>query len=202
MTIDTGHDAACDASDDGISYTTIPVMYRDAANYKRMGDLVAQGAITPAQRSRLTVALDDRRYYCPEQLGLDHLGVGAWPSFPCSDDHGWHEMMVDSATVCDRNPILGQQVGDIEKFVRCVEQTSELGWAPVDPEAEYYAPPSRRSEVDRNAAPDNGSRWTAGPPPAAAQRPCCGSVTPPTPHEPACRRRAPRTSDGHRLGPR
>ncbi|GAB36189.1 hypothetical protein [Gordonia otitidis] len=118
--------------------TIIPVMYRDGSNCKRSSAIVAVGEVTDAQITRLRAALDDKVYYCPEQLELTHHGYGAWSSFPIADvDHGWHEMFLDSVTV-STTPAGGfecpcDEVGEIEDFVCRVEAASEAGWSPIDP---------------------------------------------------------------------
>lgn len=118
--------------------TVIPVMHRDASNYKIHGVLVALGAITAAQIETLKASLDGGEYYLPLQLDLDFYGTD-WGSY--GDDHPWHEMAVDEITVLDDgddswfggNHV--EHVGPIDTFVRRVEAAAAAGWDP-----QRYAP--------------------------------------------------------------
>lgn len=78
--------------------TAIPYLYRDAANYKQWGTIVVRGHLTDEHRARLSACLDGDFHFMPTQLGITHLGtVAGWPSFPCEDDHPWHELLLDEA---------------------------------------------------------------------------------------------------------
>lgn len=82
-------------------YTTIPVRYRDYANYQWHSDIRLQGAITADQITALRAALLDGALYCPLQVGLTHLGAAESSLFPGVNDHGWHEMDLGTITVDD-----------------------------------------------------------------------------------------------------
>lgn len=77
--------------------TRVPYMYRDGSNFKALGDVVLSGLMTPEQIEQVRECLDfsvdaDRGQFIPTQIGLPHLGT-CWPeSFPCEDDHVWHEL--------------------------------------------------------------------------------------------------------------
>lgn len=124
-------------------HTVIPVMHRDASNYKIHGVLVATGAITDAEAEELERSLDSGTYYLPLQLGLDFFGTD-WASYGSyDDDHPWHEMLVAEITVTedgDDSWFSGahvEHVGPISDFVRRVSAAAAAGWdenryAPAD----------------------------------------------------------------------
>lgn len=77
--------------------THIPYMYRDAANYKVCRTLVLRGSITAEQVEQLRATLHDGDHFIPTQIGMPHLGTeSGWASFPCEDDHIWHELELDA----------------------------------------------------------------------------------------------------------
>lgn len=124
--------------------TIIPVQYRDAANYKTRARIVLDGAITGSQIEAVRAALDEGEYYVPGQLGMDHLGTGAWSSFPCEDDHGWHEMELDGIEVAPAECQARWAFGDVadtgavvtvEQFVSRIVEAAAAGWTPIEPSA-------------------------------------------------------------------
>jgi len=114
-----------------VPITTIPVMYRDAANWKANGDIFLKGAITQAQKDRIRVALDESLYFIPTQLSQPHLDRNR-PSFPCGDDHVWHEMFINDVVTeyvdeaSDLATVLAN--GTVEGFVTLIESQSKAGW--------------------------------------------------------------------------
>ena len=114
--------------------TLIPVMYRDANNYKIHGTLVADGAITPTEIETLKKSLSDGEYYLPLQLGLDYYGTD-WSSYdPDDSDHPWHEMLLDDIEVEDSDDDFEffdrhvERVGAVDVFVRKIAAASSVGW--------------------------------------------------------------------------
>lgn len=123
--------------------TVIPVMHRDASNYKIHGNIVAIGAITDTDRERLRKSLNSGTYYLPLQLGLDFFGTD-WASYGTyDDDHPWHEMLVDEITVAEDgdDSWFGtdhvEHVGPIGAFVNKVAAAASVGW-----DAKRYSPDS------------------------------------------------------------
>lgn len=121
--------------------TLIPVLYRDAANWKVQGVLHLSGAIAADQVAALRLCLSDGLYFVPHMLGFEHLGDGQWSSFPCEDDHDWHEMYLDEIEVID--VALGGgalapgekvlQGGTVATFLDTVIAVSACGWVAQDP---------------------------------------------------------------------
>lgn len=124
--------------------TVIPVMYRDAANWKVHGTLRLDGAITPEQVTALRLCLSEGLYFVPHMLGFEHFGDGEWRSFPCEDDHDWHEMYLDELAVIDierGSPSLPpheklMRGGTVATFVETFIAVSACGWAAQDPLAD------------------------------------------------------------------
>ncbi len=117
-------------------WTVLPVMYRDASNYKAYGDILLEGIITDAQIAVLRASLNQDTYYVPGQLGLDHLALDTWPGSAYEDDHNWHELFlpeirtVDQATselIRERGT---QEGGTVAEFVAKVQKAAADGWNP------------------------------------------------------------------------
>lgn len=69
--------------------TKITVMYRDAANYKKVEDLVLAGALAQDDLDRMIGAMDEGTYFLPAQVGLPSLDPG--PADHDEElDHPWH----------------------------------------------------------------------------------------------------------------
>lgn len=128
--------------------TVIPVQYRDGANYKIRAAIVLDGAITGSQIEAVRASLFEGEFYVPGQLGMEHLGTGAWPSFPCEDDHGWHEMDLAGIEVVAADPGDEWRFGDVvdtgavvavEQFVERVIEAAAAGWSPIDPSVEQQS---------------------------------------------------------------
>lgn len=119
---------------DAASWTLIPVMYRDASNYKAYGDILLEGIITDAQIAALRGSLNEETNYVPGQLGLEHLALEQWPGSRYEDDHNWHEMMhdqirtldlVDADLVRERGT---QEAGTVAEFLTKVQEAAAAGW--------------------------------------------------------------------------
>ncbi|SLH40576.1 hypothetical protein [Mycobacteroides abscessus] len=113
-------------------HTTIPVMYRDGANYKAHGTIQLQGAITPTQIAAIRALLDEGVYYAPRALGMPHLGEREWGSLRYDDDHEWHEMFLDDLELSagDTPARWGHShvAGKVSEFVENLTQAASLGW--------------------------------------------------------------------------
>ena len=111
--------------------TSIPVMYRDASNYKAWGSITLDGAITAGQIAELRAALADGESYVPGQIDLPHLAGEAWPGSTYEDDHNWQEMLLDDIEV---RPACAQgttdHAGTVDAFVARVKAAAATGWNP------------------------------------------------------------------------
>lgn len=107
--------------------TIVPYMYRDASNFKAFGDIIVAGAITDEQRAALKASLDVNDTFIPEQLHLEHLGwqEDTWTSFPASDDHVWHELLVDEIRVEENDH---QPVFTVDDLVKWFVDAAVEGW--------------------------------------------------------------------------
>lgn len=114
--------------------TVLTYQYRDAANYKVAGEIHLAGIITEQQISRLRETLDNDEQFIPTQLGLQHLGIKGrehygWTSFPCEDDHVWHELFLTGEGAIEVYT-MGQTDGcePVEEFVKRMEKANADGW--------------------------------------------------------------------------
>jgi len=118
-----------------MTQTVFPVVYRDGANYKTYGTLVAEGAMTDAEHDLLKKSLDAGEMYLPLQLGLEYYGTD-WSGYNPDDyDHPWHEMLVDEITIEDPerdfnwfNTPHVEYLGPVSEFVRAVAAAAAAGW--------------------------------------------------------------------------
>ncbi len=110
--------------------TLIPVLYRDAANYKAHGAISLTGMITDSQIATLRQCLRAGTYYVPAQLGLAHLADDTW----YDDDDNWHEMLTDAITTSteEREPAWDtQHFGTVEDFItELTAIAAGPGWDP------------------------------------------------------------------------
>jgi len=108
--------------------TIVPIMYRDADNWKDKGVIALVGQATEELRARLQRTLHDGENYLPTQIGHDHLGTTHenWPDEQV--DHCWHELDVTEIEQIHGDP---QQFGaaeTFEEFVQRMEQARRDGW--------------------------------------------------------------------------
>ena len=114
-----------------VSITSIPVMYRDASNYKAWGSITLDGAITAEQIAELRAALADGASYVRGQIGLPHLAGEAWPGSTYEDDHNWQEMFLDDIEVRTAGaPGTSEHAGSVHAFVARVKAAAATGWNP------------------------------------------------------------------------
>jgi hypothetical protein len=114
--------------DPGVTVTVIPVVYRDAANWKLHEQYVLRGAITPEQEARLRATLNEDaglHHFIPTQIGETHLGPfnDRWTE----DDHVWHELGVDDIETSDRYDVRVPLM-TVEEFVTAMEDAAAAGW--------------------------------------------------------------------------
>jgi len=92
--------------------TLIPLMYRDACNYKLHGEIVVGGEPDPTLIARLEAALDAGEFIVPEQVGLTHLARTDdmfKRRFPDpDDDHPYEEVLLDQIEATDKPPTDGR----------------------------------------------------------------------------------------------
>ena len=119
-----------------MSYTIIPVYYRDYVDSRWYGEIALEGAISADQIESLKSNLLDGALYAPLQLGLSHCGIGETAGFPGINDHGWHTMELDKITIGETPPAYGQpgcadRGGTVADFVDAVRRASVAGWQPL-----------------------------------------------------------------------
>ena len=111
--------------------TMVPVIYRDACNYKLHASWVFTGPPTPELTERLRSALDDGLYLVAEQVGFEHLARGDdlfMLRFPDpEDDHGYLELEVDQVAPTAEEATDGRT---FEQFVAACEAVGGL-WDPT-----------------------------------------------------------------------
>lgn len=94
--------------------------YRDASNYKQVGEEVFPGTVTDEDLARLVEHLDDGCWFIAEQVGLPDLRE-LWPS-EVDDDHIWHELdPTEDIEPTDDAPTRSETVGEfVDRFVATV----------------------------------------------------------------------------------
>lgn len=100
---------------DTTTVTVIPVLYRDASNYKKGSELRYAGSITDSQKKVIPTLLDEGLYYLPTALGHRFLGLDLSGGLS-TDDHPWQEMQVaESYTeqVAHPNDLPAETVDDL-----------------------------------------------------------------------------------------
>lgn len=109
-----------------IPVVEVPVMYRDADNYKEHTTLYFDGVATDELKARLKAALDAGEHYVPTQIGHEHLGtrMDSWPDQ--QSDHVWHELDVDEIENKTGRDDLA--TGSFEDFVALMERNAAAGW--------------------------------------------------------------------------
>lgn len=114
------------------TFTVVPILYVDGANYKASGSFQFAGRITDEQLARARATLDgpDGNQIVLEQLVGIHLGA-EMASFPDRDDHPWHDVLLDEIEVngMSREPIF--RYPDAEAFVAALEAIGKDGWDPI-----------------------------------------------------------------------
>lgn len=119
-----------------MSYTIIPVYYRDYVDSRWYGEIELEGEMSAHQIEALKNALLDGALYAPLQLGLSHCGVGETAGFPGINDHGWHTMELDKIVIRDNPPAHAHQGcadrgGTVAEFVDAVRRAAVAGWQPL-----------------------------------------------------------------------
>lgn len=107
-------------------FSIIPVMYRDADNYKSNGSYHVEGEFTPEQKERLRATLHGDDQFLPGQIGGDHLGEREFGDFDDESDHPWHELDTSEIYVSDYPE--GDSFGTPEDFVAIFEKAAADGW--------------------------------------------------------------------------
>lgn len=116
--------------------TLVPLMYRDACNYKTYTDVIFQGSPTPELLERLrAVATADGADDCcivAEQVGLENPARSDdtfGRRFPDEeDDHGYVEVLIDDVKAVTR---LASDGRTFEQFVEECERVAAEGWDPM-----------------------------------------------------------------------
>lgn len=83
--------------------TLITYIYRDAANYKQVAELILPGAITPAQLATIYRHLDEDDGFVPGQVGLEDLQLRFNDDWDDESDHPFHEFVRIELTLEERS---------------------------------------------------------------------------------------------------
>lgn len=95
--------------------TRIKYMYRDASNYKFVGDFIVQGELSATDIEKY---LHDSEFFIPHEVGLDHL-----LNLPMNqDDHYLHtfeefQMTLETKCICTAS-----------EFVERMKAANSKGW--------------------------------------------------------------------------
>ncbi len=116
--------------------TVIPVIYQDTNGIRTHGELRLDGVLTTEHAQALKAALFDGRDFVPGQLGLSHYGASESRTFPGPNDHGWHNLLIDDATVVDEadrcwsGAGAPEFAGTPEQFLTKLRAAASSGWVP------------------------------------------------------------------------
>lgn len=109
-----------------MTFSIIPVMYRDADNYKSFGAYHVEGEFTSEQLERLRATLNGGDQFLPGQIGANnHLGGDSF-EYDGEVDHPWHEL--DPAEIATSDRPEGESFGTPEEFVARFEKAAADGW--------------------------------------------------------------------------
>ncbi len=109
--------------------TKVKYMYRDACNYKTLGDAIFTGTLTEAEKKSIKDATDGERMFIPEQVGMPPLRE----EYPTIDDHCWHEFIsIEDTTEKSTETITAKEL--LDNFLS-VEKWDDVTYA-VDIPAE------------------------------------------------------------------
>lgn len=116
-----------------MTYTHIPVMYRDGANYKSYGTIVLEGEITDEQVVELKGYMEQifgAPQFKPELLGMEHHAYGEG-GYNESYDHPWHDAFLDEIQFVDGSECFGNYIerpGTVAEFIAAVKVAHDNGW--------------------------------------------------------------------------
>lgn len=67
--------------------------YRDGGNYKRHGEVILNGTMTPEQYKEIASCCDQGENFIAPQVGLEIVSTGFEEEYGWNeDDHPWHEI--------------------------------------------------------------------------------------------------------------
>lgn len=90
--------------------TKLTLMYRDAANYKKVEHFTLPGALSQPDLNTMSAVLDEGLYFLPEHVGLPSLSPAArdWDD---DIDHNWHT--IQRVVLTDEAPTLSLTVSQL-----------------------------------------------------------------------------------------
>ncbi len=126
--------------------TRIHYEYRDGANYRFDGSIVAAGELTPDLWRRIRGACDTGAEYgfiahqigFPEVFGylpgphISWLPLGEAPAYDEENDHCWHRL-VDDPDAWELTSDAPTDGRTITELVAAFESTAKTGWRVFDP---------------------------------------------------------------------
>jgi hypothetical protein len=78
-----------------MGWTLFEYMYRDAGNFKALGSVALEGALTPEEQEIAWSCFPPDELFVAEQLDVPPLyeKLYRWSGGPTSSDHCWHEFL-------------------------------------------------------------------------------------------------------------
>lgn len=108
--------------------TTVPVMYRDADNYKWRGHIELMGALSSADRKAILDTLEDGTDFIPTEVGLLHVGQQKnEDGFGTDADHVFNTLLLDEAEE-EQVSDFPSELPTVEQFIAALQQASAHGW--------------------------------------------------------------------------
>ena len=108
------------------NHTRISYLYRDASNYKAVGEVVVAGRIVFPQLSRY---LDGGEFFIPQQVGLEplqHHLIAYSRGRANHDDHVWHELWPADFEPTDTEP---SETISARELIAAFARAHRDGWA-------------------------------------------------------------------------
>lgn len=102
--------------------TRISYLYRDAANWKQVNEVVIEGELTEAAIDEIMSALDSGEWFIPRQVGLPERRFETWDE---ENDHCWFELSRDGFEITSDEPTMGI---DAMTLLKAFRKAKEEGW--------------------------------------------------------------------------
>ncbi len=110
------------ANDSSISYCVFEYLYRDASNYKALGNLLLSGIPSHRDEAAVRACLEAEVYFVAEQVGIPAVYKELWDlsGGRTSDDHALHEFVaLRSATMHESEALT--LFGDLSSLLKRFE---------------------------------------------------------------------------------
>lgn len=113
--------------------TTIPVMYRDASNYKSFSKIELIGAFNEKTKSAIQDLLEDGEDFIPTEMDMTHVGQVELEDFGGEDDHVFNTLLLDESVTetIDAEDITEDMI-TVDEFMKRLKDAAVNGWDPVD----------------------------------------------------------------------